>query len=99
MASVFDSCVGHCYYVFGFCEELQGVYGCESYSWIDRGWIVTWHGKSEVCQLSECQLISDKVLYLSGMYTRGEMALRLGLFYTAASLSGAFGGMFLSFEL
>jgi hypothetical protein len=32
------------------------------------------------------------VLYLSGMYTRGEMALRLGLFYTAASLSGAFGG-------
>jgi hypothetical protein len=27
------------------------------------------------------------------MYTRGEMALRLGLFYTAASLSGAFGGL------
>lgn len=26
-------------------------------------------------------------------YTRGEMALRLGLFYTAASLSGAFGGL------
>ena len=34
-----------------------------------------------------------QVLYLSGMYTRGEMALRLGLFYTAASLSGAFGGL------
>jgi hypothetical protein len=50
----------------------------------------------KVCQLGECQLMSDKVLYLSGMYTRGEMALRLGLFYTAASLSGAFGGMFLS---
>jgi hypothetical protein len=33
------------------------------------------------------------------MYTRGEMALRLGLFYTAASLSGAFGGMFLSLIL
>jgi hypothetical protein len=43
--------------------------------------------------------MSDKVLYLSGMYTRGEMALRLGLFYTAASLSGAFGGMFLSLVL
>jgi hypothetical protein len=26
------------------------------------------------------------------MYTRPEMALRIGLFYTAASLSGAFGG-------
>ena len=38
--------------------------------------------------------IADRlqVLYLSGMYTRGEMALRIGLFYTAASLSGAFGG-------
>ena len=30
---------------------------------------------------------------LSSIYTRGEMALRLGLFYTAASLSGAFGGV------
>lgn len=33
-----------------------------------------------------------QVLYLSGLYTRPEMALRIGLFYTAASLSGAFGG-------
>lgn len=32
------------------------------------------------------------MLYLSSMYTRPEMALRIGLFYTAASLSGAFGG-------
>jgi hypothetical protein len=39
------------------------------------------------------RLITLQVLYLSGMYTRGEMALRLGLFYTAASLSGAFGGL------
>lgn len=27
------------------------------------------------------------------MYTRGEMALRIGLFYTSASLAGAFGGL------
>jgi len=27
------------------------------------------------------------------MYTRGELALRIGLFYTTASLSGAFGGL------
>ncbi|KAK6953751.1 hypothetical protein Daesc_003713 [Daldinia eschscholtzii] len=33
------------------------------------------------------------VLYLSTVYTRGELALRIGIFYTAASLSGAFGGM------
>ncbi|KFY28383.1 hypothetical protein V491_00491 [Pseudogymnoascus sp. VKM F-3775] len=38
-------------------------------------------------------LLPGIVLYLSGMYTRGEMALRIGLFYTSASLSGAFGGL------
>ncbi len=37
--------------------------------------------------------VGHQVLYLSGMYTRGEMALRIGIFYTSASLSGAFGGM------
>jgi hypothetical protein len=33
------------------------------------------------------------------MYTRPEMALRIGLFYTAASLSGAFGGSSAFLEL
>ncbi|KAF2404699.1 MFS general substrate transporter [Trichodelitschia bisporula] len=42
---------------------------------------------------AEGGLLPGMVLYLSGMYTRGEMALRIGLFYTAASLSGAFGGL------
>jgi MFS family permease len=43
--------------------------------------------------LAEGGLLPGMVLYLSHMYTRGEMALRIGLFYTAASLSGAFGGL------
>ncbi|KAI9053207.1 hypothetical protein LZ554_002174 [Drepanopeziza brunnea f. sp. 'monogermtubi'] len=43
--------------------------------------------------LCEGGLLPGMVLYLSSMYTRGEMALRLGLFYTSASLSGAFGGL------
>ena len=34
-----------------------------------------------------------KVLYLSAFYKRTELALRIGIFYTAASLSGAFGGL------
>jgi hypothetical protein len=42
--------------------------------------------------LAEGGLLPGIVLYLSGMYTRGEMAVRIGVFYTAASLSGAFGG-------
>ncbi|CAG8960098.1 hypothetical protein HYFRA_00010576 [Hymenoscyphus fraxineus] len=46
-----------------------------------------------VLGLAEGGLLPGIVLYLSNMYTRGEMALRLGLFYTAASLSGAFGGL------
>lgn len=33
------------------------------------------------------------MLYLSHFYKRTELALRIGIFYTAASLSGAFGGL------
>ncbi|WYZ36026.1 hypothetical protein EsH8_X_000673 [Colletotrichum jinshuiense] len=43
--------------------------------------------------LTEGGLLPGMVLYLSGLYTRGELALRIGIFYTAASLSGAFGGL------
>lgn len=43
--------------------------------------------------LTEGGLLPGMILYLSGLYTRGEMALRIGIFYTAASLSGAFGGL------
>ncbi|KAK5280366.1 hypothetical protein LTS03_009470 [Exophiala xenobiotica] len=43
--------------------------------------------------IAEGGLLPGMVLYLSGMYTRGEMALRIGLFYTSASLAGAFGGL------
>lgn len=42
---------------------------------------------------AEGGLLPGIVLYLSHLYTRGEMALRIGLFYTTASLSGAFGGL------
>lgn len=38
--------------------------------------------------LAEGGLLPGMVLYLSFFYRRGEMAFRLGLFYTAASLSG-----------
>lgn len=43
--------------------------------------------------LTEGGLLPGMVLYLSSMYTRSELALRIGLFYTTASLSGAFGGL------
>ncbi|ETN36542.1 uncharacterized protein HMPREF1541_08820 [Cyphellophora europaea CBS 101466] len=43
--------------------------------------------------LTEGGLLPGMVLYLSSMYTRAELALRIGLFYTTASLSGAFGGL------
>lgn len=39
------------------------------------------------------KLILSQVLYLSHFYRRSELALRIGIFYTAASLSGAFGGL------
>ncbi|KAJ4856476.1 major facilitator superfamily domain-containing protein [Trichoderma breve] len=43
--------------------------------------------------IAEGGLFPGIVLYLSSMYTRGELALRIGIFYTSASLSGAFGGL------
>ncbi|CAK7205003.1 hypothetical protein SEUCBS139899_007767 [Sporothrix eucalyptigena] len=46
-----------------------------------------------VLGLTEGGLLPGMILYLSGLYTRRELALRIGLFYTAASLSGAFGGL------
>ncbi|KAI9374216.1 major facilitator superfamily domain-containing protein [Aspergillus egyptiacus] len=43
--------------------------------------------------IAEGGLLPGMVLYLSSFYKRGDLALRIGLFYTAASLSGAFGGL------
>jgi sugar phosphate permease len=43
--------------------------------------------------LTEGGLLPGIILYLSTMYKRGELAFRIGLFYTSASLSGAFGGL------
>jgi MFS family permease len=42
---------------------------------------------------AEGGLLPGMVLYLSHFYRRTELALRIGIFYTAASLSGAFGGL------
>ncbi|KAL8286668.1 hypothetical protein RQP46_004196 [Phenoliferia psychrophenolica] len=38
-------------------------------------------------------LLPGMVLYLSMLYRRDEMALRMGIVYSSASLSGAFGGL------
>jgi MFS family permease len=42
--------------------------------------------------LAEGGLIPGIVLYISGMYSRQELALRIGIVYAFGSLSGAFGG-------
>ncbi|KAJ9131619.1 Major facilitator superfamily transporter [Pleurostoma richardsiae] len=43
--------------------------------------------------LAEGGLLPGMILYMSGIYTREELVLRIGVFNTAASLSGAFGGL------
>ncbi|OQD67124.1 hypothetical protein PENDEC_c044G06451 [Penicillium decumbens] len=50
-------------------------------------------GVRAILGLAEGGLLPGMVLYLSSFYRRGDLALRIGLFYTAASLSGAFGGL------
>ncbi|KAM3455822.1 hypothetical protein NHJ6243_008417 [Beauveria neobassiana] len=46
-----------------------------------------------VLGIFESGLFPGIVLYLSSMYTGGELAVRIGVFYTGGSLSGAFGGL------
>ncbi|KIJ56776.1 hypothetical protein M422DRAFT_22923 [Sphaerobolus stellatus SS14] len=41
-------------------------------------------------------LLPGLILYLSGLYKREELTLRIGVFYASASLSGAFGGLLAS---
>ncbi|KAI0077646.1 MFS general substrate transporter [Panus rudis PR-1116 ss-1] len=43
--------------------------------------------------LVEGPMFPGIVLYLSGFYTRRELSLRIALFFSAASLSGAFSGL------
>ncbi|KAF8591497.1 MFS general substrate transporter [Ramaria rubella] len=43
--------------------------------------------------MCEGGLLPGMVLYLSSMYKRDELQLRVGIFYASASLSGAFGGL------
>ncbi|KAJ5667899.1 uncharacterized protein N7477_006469 [Penicillium maclennaniae] len=50
-------------------------------------------GVRAILGIAEGGLLPGMVLYLSAFYKRGDLALRIGLFYTAASLSGAFGGL------
>ncbi|KAF7593027.1 hypothetical protein BBP40_012114 [Aspergillus hancockii] len=50
-------------------------------------------GVRAILGVAEGGLLPGMVLYLSSFYRRGDLALRIGLFYTAASLSGAFGGL------
>ncbi|KAL4968349.1 major facilitator superfamily domain-containing protein [Aspergillus stella-maris] len=42
---------------------------------------------------AEGGLYPGSLLFLSTLYTREELALRVGIFYSSASLSGAFGGL------
>lgn len=43
--------------------------------------------------IAEGGLLPGMVLYLSLLYKREELALRMGLVYSSASLSGAFSGL------
>jgi MFS family permease len=48
---------------------------------------------------AEGGLLPGIVLYLSMMYRRQEIGIRLGVIYSAASLSGAFGGLLGAFHV
>lgn len=60
--------------------------------WLKEVYCQAWYCHPKLL-ISAALLISHQVLYLSHFYRRQELALRIGIFYTAASLSGAFGGL------
>lgn len=78
--------------VFRVCAQFCR-FRCGALSaWGDGGWFASRHGKSPCLFPVLDGKLTEKVLYLSSFYRRSHLALRIGLFYTAASLSGAFGG-------
>ncbi|KAJ6186865.1 hypothetical protein N7519_001773 [Penicillium mononematosum] len=72
----------------GFVQNFAGFVAVRALLGIAEGGSSPWHGLTLVMTNKY-----KKVLYLSSFYKRGDLALRIGLFYTAASLSGAFGGL------
>ncbi|KDR77102.1 hypothetical protein GALMADRAFT_428725 [Galerina marginata CBS 339.88] len=61
-----------------------------------QGLITTFHGLIAArffLGLVEGPMFPGIVLYLSGFYTREELSLRIAIFWSAASLSGAFSGL------
>lgn len=96
MATATHCCVGCAYYVFGVCEEFWVICDCKGTFGRCGGWTTTRHGKQDLMLefvMKFSILTMYQVLYLSHFYRRNELALRIGIFYTAASLSGAFGGL------
>ncbi|KAF9477431.1 MFS general substrate transporter [Pholiota conissans] len=63
---------------------------------IAQGFVKSYHGlvvARAFLGLMEGPMFPGIVLYLSGFYTRRELALRIAFFFSAASLSGAFSGL------
>ncbi|KAI0321820.1 MFS transporter, partial [Amylostereum chailletii] len=59
------------------------------------GFVQSYHGLVAVrffLGLCEGGILAGIMLYLSALYQRHELQLRVGIFYASASLSGAFGG-------
>jgi hypothetical protein len=94
MAAVADGRVGHSDNELGVCAQLCIVCCRARPAGCCRGWTVTGNGTTRTpFSSSHDNLTHEQVLYLSQFYQRTELALRIGIFYTAASLSGAFGGL------
>lgn len=53
----------------------------------------SWRCAFTILTMSFLGLLPGIILYFAGMYTRGELALRIGIFYVSASIAGAFSGL------
>jgi|SRR5277367_2142817 hypothetical protein len=74
--------------IHGICHQLLGFIGCTMVPWSLRSWIVS--------VLLFCVINSrfpGVQFYLSCWYKRKEFGLRSAIFFSAAALSGSFGGL------
>lgn len=80
----------------GLRQELVWADGCAVVPWFDRGWVsitVPCLIISTRCRTNLGRLFPGVNYYLSCWYKRSEFGVRAAIFFSAAAISGSFGGL------
>lgn len=70
-------------FAFGFCSLCTAFVQTHTHLYIARGFLGLFEGGT----------MPGIAFFLSNFYRRGELMFRIGIFISASSMSGAFGGL------